>query len=65
MNMVERVARAIATEMEGQSADSLWANYEGAARAAIEATMEADDVTPGSCEYVWQSMIDAATGKTS
>jgi hypothetical protein len=51
MNMVERVARAIAAEMEGQSADSLWANYEDAARAAIKAMMEDGDAPPGSCEY--------------
>jgi hypothetical protein len=60
MNMVERVARAIAAEMEGQSADSLWVNYEGVAQAAIKAMME-----DGDAEYVWQAMIDAAIGKTS
>ena len=60
MNMVERVARAIAAEIEGQSADSLWANYEGAAQAAIKAMME-----DGDAEYVWQAMIDTAIGETS
>jgi hypothetical protein len=40
MNMIERVARAIAAEMEGQSADSLWANYEEVACTAIEAMRE-------------------------
>jgi hypothetical protein len=71
---IERVARAIAAEMEGKSSDSLWVNYEGAAQAAIKAMREPTDaqLEAGNRkendyfpDNIWRAMIDAALGETS
>ncbi|MGV1787354.1 MULTISPECIES: hypothetical protein [Agrobacterium] len=70
MNMIERLARVIASDEYGSNVDDVWANYVDVARAVLDAMREPTDTMRRECdgwnastndmEACYQAMIDAA-----